>query len=434
VIAQVASPEGPPKLRVLVGAAHAETIESVVAALEAAGLEPISIDLQTAALARALYDPGFQMPEAIVSIGAGLTMIVVHQMGNLQFVRTLDMGGETVTAAIAGALDIPLRDAEAAKRRLSFPGTHDTQAAGASDRAVGELVAEIHNSIRFFSSLPGRQAVGRIQLTGAATRAAGLLQKMQAASGVPVGIASPLSRLDLSDMPLTPDQAADVDTVVAAPVGLALPDPGGRPFNLLPSSVRTRALEKRVQRYLIRAAAAVLVLMVVLTGLRFLQVHSAQSHLSAINTQNATIRNVEIPKYDKALVLRDAVVKQSAQVLPTLGKEVDWLVVLNQIGQYIPSNAALSSITLAAASVPGQVTPTTTVKGESIGSVTTTVVAKALTDVTAWGQSMAQSPVFNNVDLSSGVSHNTSTNFGATLNILDGARSQRIGEYSVPTP
>lgn len=434
VIAQVTSPEGPPKLRVLVGAAHAAAIDAVVGSLEMAGLEPISIDLQTAALARALFDPRFQMTEAIVSVGAGLTMIVIHQMGTLQFVRTLDMGGETITSAIGAALDIPHRDAEAAKRRLSFPGNHDPTAAQACDRAVGELVGEIHNSIRFFSSLPGRQPVGRIQLTGGGTRAAGLLGMMQATSGIPVGIASPLSRIDLSDLPLTPEQAADIDGVVAAPIGLALPEPGGRPFNLLPESTRVRAIQKRVQKYLIRAAAVIVVLMVGLTALRYFQVSDAQGRLSAIEAQNATIRNVEIPKYDKALVLRNQVVKQSAQVVPTLNKEVDWLVVLSQISQYIPSSATLSNITLMAASNPGQPSSSSaTATGPSLGSISTGVIAKALTDVTTWGQSMAKSPIFDNVNLSSGVSQSNSVGFSATLNILNGAKSQRIAEYSVPT-
>ncbi len=433
VIAQVASPEGPPQLRVLVGAVHAEAVESLVSTLEAAGLEPVSIDLQTAALARAVSDPGFQAPEAIVSIGAGLTMIVVHLMGNLQFVRTLDTGGETITAAIASALDIPHRDAEAAKRRLGYPGTHDVMAAGACDRAVNELVAEIHNSIRFFSSLPGRQPIARIQITGGGARSPGLLKLMQANAGVPVALASPLSRIDLSDMPLTPEQASDVDTVAAAPIGLALPDAIGKPFNLLPDSARTRALERWVHRYLVRAAAVVAVLVVGLSAMRFLQVHNAQNRLSAINAENATIQNVEIPKYDKALVLRDQVVKQSAQVIPTLNKEVDWLVVLNQIAQYIPSNVTLSSITLTADSNPGSSgsAVSSPISGQ-IGTVATSVEAKALTDVTAWGQSIVQSPVLKDAVLASGVSQGSSVSFSATLDVLNGAKSQRISEYSVP--
>jgi type IV pilus assembly protein PilM len=434
VIAQVQSGEGPSMLRVLVGAAHSDVIDSVVTTIEMAGLEPISIDLQTAALARALFDPRFQMPEAIVSIGAGLTMIVVHQLGTLQFVRTLDVGGETITAAIAGALDIPLRDAEAAKRRLSFPGAHDPQATSSCDQAVNDLVGEIHNSIRFFSSLPGRQPVTRIQLTGGGTQTAGLLGLMQATAGIPVAMASPLSRVDLSGLALTPEQAAAIDGVVAAPIGLALPEPGGgKAFNLLPDSARTRAVQKRVQRYLTRAAAVVILLMVVLTAMRYLAVSSAEGRLSTIQAQNATIQNVEIPKYDKALFLRNQVVQQSAQVLPVLKKEVDWLVVLNQISQYIPSSATLSNLTLTAASTPGVTAAPVPGAAASIGSITTTVSATALTDVTTWGQSMAKSPIFSNVDLSGGVTQSDSVSFGATLSILDGAQSQRIAEYSVPT-
>ena len=434
VIAQVSTPDGPPMLRVLVGAAHADIVEAAVSALELAGLEPISVDLQTAALARALFDPRLQVPEAVVSIGSELTMIVVHQMGSLQFVRTLDKGGETITSAIAGALDIPHRDAEAAKRRLSFPGAHDSLAAGTCERAVRELVNDIQNSIRFFGSLPGRQPVGRIQLTGGATRTAGLLRAMQETAGVPVGIASPLSGVDVSSLPLTPEQAAEVDAVIAAPLGLALADPGGRSFNLLPPSARTRAMQKRVHKYLVRAAAVFAVLIVGLTAMRLFQVHSAQNHLNAIDATNATIQNVEIPKYDKALELRDEVVKQSSQVLPTLEKEVDWLVVLNQIGQYIPSDATLQNVTLSAVDQPGQ-GAATTATSKAIGTLTTLVATKTLNDVTEWSQAISRSPIFDLPDLNSTVASSTNAtgvNFSTTLDILDGAGSHRLAEYRAP--
>jgi type IV pilus assembly protein PilM len=435
VIAQVAQPDGPPTLRVLVGAAQADVVESAVTALELAGLEPVSIDLQTAALARAVFDPRLQVPEAIVSIGAELTMIVVHQMGTLQFVRTLDMGGETITKAISAALDIPHRDAEASKRRLGYPGAHDSLAGGTCERAVRELVNEIQNSIRFFSSLPGRQPVGRIQLTGGATRTAGLLRAMQETAGVPVGIASPLSAVDLSSMPITSEQAAEVDTVVAAPLGLAIPDATGRAFNLLPPSAKVRALERRVHRYLVRAAAVVAVLIVGLTGLRLFQVHSAQDHLNAINTTNATIQNVEIPKYDKALDLRNKVVQESSQVMPVLEKEVDWLVVLNQMAQYIPSDATLQNISLAAIDQPGQSAPSTQTTGKAIGTLSALVDTKTLNDVTLWSQAISQSPIFDLPDLNSSVSGSTQTSgvsFSATLQVLNGAGSERLAQYRVP--
>ncbi len=121
-------------------------------------------------------------------------------------------------------------------------------------------------------------------------------------------------------------------------------------------------------------------------------------------------------------------------MLPTLDKEVDWLVVLNQMGQYIPANVTLQSLTLTAADDPGaaQAPPAAGATSADIGSISTSIVAKALTDVTAWGQSIVKSPIFRDVDLASGVSESGSVNFSATLNILDGAKSQRLAQFSVP--
>jgi type IV pilus assembly protein PilM len=439
VVAQVAGADGPPTLRVQVAAAHAEVIEALVDVLERAGLEPVSIDLQTAALARALTT-GQPAPEAVVSIGATLTLIVIHQDGKLQFVRTLDKGGQTVTSAIAAALDIPLRDAEVAKRSLTAQRPHDSMTAAACARAVSALVDEINNSIRFFGSLAGRHPVNRVLITGGGARTAGLLEAIGRAAGVPVVLASPLSTLDASGLQLTPQQAADVDMVAAVPVGLALhdPSPSERSFNLLPESVRIRVIQKRVHRVLTRAAIGVGVLIVGLSAMRFLQVHSAQDHLQAIDAVNTTIKNVEIPKYDKALALRNQVERQSALVMPILKKEVDWLVVLNQIAQYIPPNATLQNITMTAASIPGQ--GTTSTNGQALGTqvlgiANAQVVTQTLNDVTTWGQALSQSPIFELPDLSSTVSNSSQgggVSFSTTLDILNGAASHRIPEFEVP--
>ncbi|MGH9044214.1 MAG: type IV pilus assembly protein PilM [Acidimicrobiales bacterium] len=431
VIGNLATAEGPPMLRVLVGAAHAEPVETLVSTLEMAKLEPVSIDLQSAAIVRALGDSRFEQPEAIVTIGAGLTIIAVHQAGCLQLVRSLDHAGQTITAAIASGLDLPLRDAEAAKRRLGYPGVRDPRAEAANDRAVGELASEINSSIRFFSSLPGREPVARIQVTGAGARAKGLVDKIAQQAEVPVAVSSPLSRIDTSRLALSPEHYAEVDPVSAGALGLGLVEQSTA-FNLLPESVLSRARQRRIRTYLFRAAAAVVAILVVVTAARFLQIHNAESDLANVQAQNATIKNVEIPKYDKALELRDTVVRQSAQVLPVLAKEVDWLVVLNQIAQFIPTQDTLTNVTMQSSSIPGLSTSGVATTGASVGSVSTSVIAKALTDVTAWGQSMTQSPIFNNVDLSSGVSQGDGVTFSATLNILDGAKSQRMSEYTVP--
>jgi type IV pilus assembly protein PilM len=436
VVAQINEPDAPPKLRVLLAAAHSQLIEALVATLEDADLEPVSIDLQTAALARALYDPRFGgAPETIASIGAGLTLVVVEQGGILQFVRTLDMGGESITSAVGGSLDLPHADAEVVKRQLGYPGHHDSRAESAANAAVDELVAEIRNSIRFFSSLPGRQPVSRILLTGAGCRAVGFFAKLQATAGVPVAMASPLSRVDTSNLALSPEQGAELDAVVATSIGLALPDPTGKPFNLLPAAVVAKAAAARLRQRVLVGVVALGVLLVAVTGWRVLAIQHAHSTLSALNAENLEIKNVQIPKYDKAVKLRNQAQSLAADVTPVLTGEVDWLVVLNQLGQYIPSNTTLSDVSMTASSVPGQSATTTAApagSGSIIASITTTVTTPALTGVTVWGQSMSTSPVFADVDLSGGVSNGSSVEFAASLNVKSGAHGQRLSEYSVP--
>ena len=178
VIAQYTDAEGAATLRVLVAAAHLDLVSSIVGAVEEAGLEPVAIDLNTAALVRAVasldgtWEGG---PEAIVSVGAGLTLVVVHEGGTLQFVRTIDLGGESITRSIASALDLPEPDAEALKRRVASAAGMDPRAQSACAQAVSELVAEVQNSVRFFSSQPGRTPIGRLLVTGGGAQTAGFL-------------------------------------------------------------------------------------------------------------------------------------------------------------------------------------------------------------------------------------------------------------------
>jgi type IV pilus assembly protein PilM len=435
VVAQINEPNAPPKLRVLIAAAHEQLIDSLVGTLEEADLIPVSIDLVTAALARALYDPRFGGAiETIASIGAGLTLVVVEQGGVLQFVRTLDMGGESITSAVGGSLDLPHADAEVVKRQLSYPGDHDSRAESAANAVVDELVSEIRNSIRFFSSLPGRQPVSRILLTGAGCRATGFFAKLQATAGVPVGVASPLSRVDTTNLSLSAEQAADLDAVIATPIGLALPDPTGKPFNLLPASVVAKAAAARLRQRVLIGVASLAVLLVALTGSRVLAIQHAHSALNAVNAENVQIKTVEIPKYDKAVKLRDQAQSLAADVTPLLSSEVDWLVVLNQLGQYIPPSATLSDVNMTETILPGVATPAGSSTGgtSSIAAITATVSTTSLPGVTEWGHSMSASPIFSNVDLSGGVTTGTEVNFAATLDVEDGAKGQRVSEYSVP--
>ncbi len=458
VIAQYTDAEGEPQIRVLVAAAHRDMIDGVVDAVQAAGLEPVGIDLDTAALARALYDPSFSGgPEAIVSVGAGLTMVVVHQGGLLQFVRTIDLGGDSVTKSIASALDLPLPDAEAIKRKLGEPGLHDTRAESASAGAVEELVGEVHNSIRFFSSLPGRQVPARVLVTGGGARTAGFLSKLQLGLEPQVQPASPLSLVDTSRLPISEEEAASINPTLAVPVGLALPDPAGKSFNLLPAEISAKFAEKRIRTYLLAGAAGLLVVLIGLTLWRVLAVNSAQNQVNSLQQQLTTINTVEIPKYDKAVALKASVTATQAALRPLVANEVDWLVVLNQVSTYQPTTATLSTLTLTATppatTSTGSAAATTPVTGAAAPSATTapsarpgptvvlgtavaTVYTQSVPDVTAWGTSMGQSPAFTDVIASGNLAQSTSgtVTFSGSWDLNGNSVSNRSAEFSKSVP
>ena len=129
ILSDYTNDEGAKMRRVLVAAAHVDLVNGVIETVERAGLSVEGVDLTSSALVRAIGDhDGSDQPEAIVSIGAGLSVVVVHQNGRPQFVRTIGSGGNATTAAISASLDIPIMDAEALKYRLG-EGSHQVQAA-----------------------------------------------------------------------------------------------------------------------------------------------------------------------------------------------------------------------------------------------------------------------------------------------------------------
>ncbi|HVA02726.1 MAG TPA: type IV pilus assembly protein PilM, partial [Acidimicrobiales bacterium] len=374
VLSDDTASDGTKTRRVLVAAAHRDLVDGVVNAAEQAGLIVEGVDLVSSALVRALGDPSVaaERPEAIVSIGAGLTVVVVHQHGRPQFVRTIGTGGNAATAAVASALDLPLVDAEGLKRRLGEASAQVTSAEGAVQPAIAELVGEIRNSVQYFATLPGRAPIARVLLTGGGARLRGLVKELRAQVRIPVEHVSPLDRLDLSRIDLDPEQAASIEPVLATPIGLALPEPNPsvKKFNLVPPEVTQRAFERQVARKAFVAAGVVVLLLVAASAGRFLQVHKAQNGVSDLHTAVAGL-NAQIPKYDKVVAINNELRTAKGQVATLGATAVDWSAVVSQLGTRVPAGLSVNTFTgtsLAGAGTTASTTATATATASSTGS------------------------------------------------------------------
>ena len=181
---ETVGPNGVPERRVLIAAAHRDLVDPLVEVVTAAGLTPVSVEPTSSAMIRALFDPATaaEGPEAIISIGAGLTTVAVHENGVPHFVRTIAEGGDAVTAAIAGALDLPMADAEVTKRHLDEAAPHIRVAlsccAGSIDVAdrrtakLGRLLRDPDRSESGPSSRRHRRRISTFRVRRAAAAAA----------------------------------------------------------------------------------------------------------------------------------------------------------------------------------------------------------------------------------------------------------------------
>jgi len=226
---EFANESGGRMLRVLLVAASRDMIDSALLAVQEAGLEPTMVDLTSFAVLRSLHVHsalGSVEAEALVDVGASVTNIVVHQGGVPRFVRILLMGGADITEAVAERLGVPTEQAESVKQSTglaSVPGMADAHPASrAIEQTGGAFVEEVRGSLDYYLAQPGAARVGKVVLSGGGSRLSGLVERISAATRLPVETARPMSSLKLGKTGLTDEQLSYVEPMVTVPVGLAM--------------------------------------------------------------------------------------------------------------------------------------------------------------------------------------------------------------------
>lgn len=232
-------------LRGLLVAASHEMVLASVSAVRAAGLTPVTVDLDSFALLRAVGtrdDLGVHgQVEALVDVGARVTNVVVHEGGVPRFVRILLMGGEDVVEAVAERAGVPPEQARETAWTLGvaapapvLTGPADpTAAAGATpaagdpaaravETAASSLLEEIRGSLDYYVASSGSAPIARTVLTGGGSRLAGLAARLQAATRIPVEPGNVLTGMHVGRVRLAPEQVEHAAPAAAVPVGLAL--------------------------------------------------------------------------------------------------------------------------------------------------------------------------------------------------------------------
>ncbi|MBV9043045.1 MAG: type IV pilus assembly protein PilM, partial [Acidimicrobiia bacterium] len=243
-------------VRILLVAAQRDMVRSLLAAAEGAALGASMVDLIPFALMRALTPIGLlndlqPTAEAIVSVGASITNVVVHQRGVPEFVRMLGVGGDDITRGIATELQVDADTAEDLKRRAhpDSPDDLESRTAQIVTAQSSLLIEEIRGSLDYYQAQPEASPIGRIVLTGGGSRTIGLLDSLEQTLGISVEEGHPLAGLELARTGIPEARLLDSEPLLAVPIGLALaaraPESGQRRISVLPTEVAVVRTERR---------------------------------------------------------------------------------------------------------------------------------------------------------------------------------------------
>ena len=240
--------DGIPQMDVMLVAAPRELVDSRVAVMEQAGIEPIAMELEPFALIRGAIELplgmlGMNESLALVDIGACFTHITIIANGVFALTRSVTTAGNSFSEAIAKALSVTPTQADRIKEEeleVVIDETHRAQlspvgqeASRAIESTLEELVREIRRSFAFYDYQQGpggstdrreNTGIGRVLLSGGSARLKGMPEFLVEHLGIPVQIVD-LFNNGMVHLPENAEDLQDQMPLLATAYGLALREP-----------------------------------------------------------------------------------------------------------------------------------------------------------------------------------------------------------------
>jgi type IV pilus assembly protein PilM len=220
------NPYNPTQMEVLLVAAKKETVDLYAEAVQAAGLQPLIMDVDTFALETMYeenYDFGPDDVAVLTNIGASITNLNVVKGGVSIFTRDFALGGNTVTEALAENMGLSFEEAEKAK--IDGFGddeqTRDLFRQGVLVHADA-LCSEIERSVDYFRSTFGAENIKQILLSGGGAMIPGMADDLTRRLGIDTEIINPFKKIVCDKKALDQERTAAIGPIAAVCVGLAL--------------------------------------------------------------------------------------------------------------------------------------------------------------------------------------------------------------------
>lgn len=192
-----------PVINGLLVAAAKNAVLANVRAIQAAGLNPVDVDLIPFALTRALlHGESARGTRALVYVGAVTTCVVVATNGVPQFVRIIPSGGQDVTNALMSTNGVNAANAEEIKGNKGLVRqAYDAGSTSESEtvfRASEELLSTIKATLTFYANNRPHDAIRGLVLAGGGSRLRGFAAALEEVLRLQVDLGDPTERLAIS--------------------------------------------------------------------------------------------------------------------------------------------------------------------------------------------------------------------------------------------
>jgi len=212
-------------VQVLLAAARKEKVEDRVAAVEAAGLKALIMDVESFAtqtafeqMAHLLPNSGAGQTVAIIDIGAQNMHINIFNNGELVYQREHGFGGSQLNNEIARRYGMTTDEAENAKRKGTLPESFDVEVLQPYSET---LAMEIGRALQLFTTSTQYQKVDQILLAGGGAMIPGVDEVVSQRTGMPTMVVNPFSNMTVGSRVRPQQLAVDAPSLFVA-CGLAM--------------------------------------------------------------------------------------------------------------------------------------------------------------------------------------------------------------------
>ncbi len=219
------SVENPANDEVMLAACRKDIVEERAAALEAAGLKPSVIEINSLANQRAfeliapsLPDAGADKVVAIVDYGTTSSHLYVLARGRLIYHRDYPFGGKTLTESIQRRFGISFSEAESKKRNGDLPENYRKDLL---EPFVESMAVEANRAIQLFISSTQFSGVDYVFVTGGSAALPGAVEHISEKTGITARVAYPFSGARLGSH-VSKDRLKRYATVLFTVCGLAM--------------------------------------------------------------------------------------------------------------------------------------------------------------------------------------------------------------------